>query len=211
VSASEDKAGIDLGAGASAAPTDAQLVQRVLGGEREQFDELIRRYQRRAHAVSYRLLGDAHDAAEVTQDAFLKAYKSLGTLDSAEKFGGWLMRIVSNLSLNRRRSRKKSAPLPEDDLLREQESTGGEHHTQTGRAEDPYQQLAGQELGERLRMAIESLPEKQRLAIELFTIQQMPQKEVAEAMECSVEAVKWHVFEGRRKLREMLQDLLSER
>jgi RNA polymerase sigma factor (sigma-70 family) len=54
------------------------------------------------------------------------------------------------------------------------------------------------------------LPEKQRLALVMFTIEEMPQKAVAEALECSVEAVKWHVFQGRKKLRELLGDYLRE-
>src|SRR5437899_7401417 len=100
-------------------PSDGQLVERALAGDRGQFDELIRRYQRQAVAVSYRLLGNTHDALEVTQDAFLKAFRSLSTLQKADAFGGWLMRIVSNLSLNFRRGRntKSKSQLPLDDLL----------------------------------------------------------------------------------------------
>src|SRR6266702_2477375 len=77
-------------------PPDGQLVRQVLDGQNRSFDELIHRYQRQAVAVSYRLLGNTHDALEVTQDAFLKAYSSLSTLQKPEAFGGWLMRIVSN-------------------------------------------------------------------------------------------------------------------
>ena len=197
-----------MGADASALQplSDAQLVEKVMGGERPFFDELISRHQRKAHSVSYRLLGNSHDAAEVTQEAFMKAYQSIKTLEHPERFGGWLMRIVSNLSLNRRRSRRKSVQLPVDDVF------GGNSTSEPGTsaAAGPYEQLAGKELEERLRAAIEQLPEKQRLAIEMFTVEQMPQKDVAVAMQCSVEAVKWHVFEGRRRLREMLKDLLAE-
>jgi RNA polymerase sigma-70 factor (ECF subfamily) len=78
-------------------PTDKELIDQVKAGKREGFDTLIRRYQRQAVAVSYRLLGNSHDALEVTQDAFLKAYSSLDTLQRPEAFGGWLMRIVSTL------------------------------------------------------------------------------------------------------------------
>src|SRR5512142_1532771 len=103
--------------GGVGSPTDGQLVAQVLGGTRTAFDELIRRYQRQAVAVSYRLLGNSHDALEVTQDAFLKAFTRLNTLEKPEAFGGWLMRIVSNLSLNYRRSRKTRSQLPLDDVL----------------------------------------------------------------------------------------------
>src|SRR5438128_10079920 len=98
-------------------PSDGQLVGRVLQGDRKSFDELIGRYQRQAVAVSYRLLGNTNDALEVTQDAFLKAFTSIATLQKPEAFGGWLMRIVSNLSLNFRRGRKNRQQLPLDDLL----------------------------------------------------------------------------------------------
>src|SRR5229473_1105415 len=98
-------------------PSDGALVAQVLAGKRDAFDTLVGRYQRQAVAVSYRLLGNSHDALEVTQDAFLKAFTSLATLQKPEAFGGWLMRIVSNLSLNYRRGRKNRSQLPLDDLL----------------------------------------------------------------------------------------------
>src|SRR3954469_17871192 len=98
-------------------PSDGQLVEQTLSGNRTAFDELIRRYQRQAVAVSYRLLGNTNDALEVTQDAYLKAYKGLSPLQKPGAFAGWLMRIGSNLSLNYRRSRKTRQQLPLDDML----------------------------------------------------------------------------------------------
>jgi RNA polymerase sigma-70 factor, ECF subfamily len=195
-------------------PSDGVLVGRVLGGERSAFDELIVRYQRQAVAVSYRLLGNTQDALEVTQDAFLKAFTSLASLQKPEAFGGWLMRIVSNLSLNYRRGRKtRKAQLPLDDLLGPSSAEQSESSTAGGsewmaRDGDPAHALASKEMGQRLQEALNELPEKQRLAIVMFTIQEMPQKEVAEALGCSVEAVKWHVFQGRKKLKELLKEHL---
>src|SRR4051812_28872996 len=174
-----------------AAPTDGTLVSQVLAGDRKSFDELIRRYQRQAVAVSYRLLGNSQDALEVTQDAFLKAFSSLNTLQKPEAFGGWLMRIVSNLSLNYRRSRKLRTQLPLDDCLgptgsQDQGAGGSEWMARDG---DPSHRLESQEMGERLKQALTQLPEKQRLAIVMFTIEELPQKQVAETLGCSVEAV----------------------
>jgi RNA polymerase sigma-70 factor, ECF subfamily len=191
-------------------PSDGQLVVKCVAGDRPAFDELIQRYQRQAVAVSYRLLGNTQDALEVTQDAFLKAFSSLSTLQKPEAFGGWLMRIVSNLSLNYRRSRKLRSQLPLDDLLGPTES----QHTDTSGSEwtakdgDPVHRLESQEMGQQLQEALKKLPEKQRLAIILFTIEQLPQKQVAESLQCSVEAVKWHVFQGRKKLKEMMKEYL---
>jgi RNA polymerase sigma-70 factor (ECF subfamily) len=193
-----------------ASPTDGQLVTRTIEGDRKAFDELIVRYQRQAVAVSYRLLGNTNDALEVTQDAFLKAFSSLATLQKPEAFGGWLMRIVSNLSLNYRRGRKNKQQLPLDDLLGPSEpstadTTGSDRMAQSG---DPVRRLESQELGRKLQEALNQLPEKQRMAIIMFTIEQMPQKQVAETLDCSVEAVKWHVFQGRKKLKEILKDVM---
>jgi RNA polymerase sigma-70 factor (ECF subfamily) len=196
--------------GPAASPSDGALVGQVLAGKRDAFDALIHRYQRQAVAVSYRLLGNNHDALEVTQDAFLKAYTSLGTLQKPEAFGGWLMRIVSNLSLNFRRSRKTRSQLPLDDLLgpADAQATDAGGSEWMARSGDPVRRLESQEMGQRLQQALNQLPEKQRQAIVMFTIQEMPQKEVAEALACSVEAVKWHVFQGRKRLKELLKDHL---
>lgn len=198
------------GAPQAVLPSDGQLVVKCMAGDRQSFDELIARYQRQAVAVAYRLLNNTHDALEVTQDAFLKAFSSLGSLQKPEAFGGWLMRIVSNLSLNYRRSRKTRSQLPLDDMLGPTESqqadSGGSEWM--AKDDDPHHRLESAEMGERLKAALEQLPEKQRLAIVMFTMQEMPQKQVAEALGCSVEAVKWHVFQGRKKLREMMKEYL---
>jgi RNA polymerase sigma-70 factor, ECF subfamily len=192
-------------------PSDGQLVTQCIAGDRRAFDDLIGRYQRQAVAVSYRLLGNSQDALEVTQDAFLKAFSSLSTLQKPEAFGGWLMRIVSNLSLNYRRSRKLRQQLPLDDLLGPAGSQGtseGGGSEWMARDGDPLHRLESEEMGSRLKEALKQLPEKQRLAIVMFTIEEMPQKQVAEALGCSVEAVKWHVFQGRKRLKELLKEYL---
>jgi len=197
----------------SQGPSDGQLVEQTIAGNRKAFDVLIRRYQRQAVAVSYRLLGNSSDSLEVTQDAFLKAFTSLSTLQKPEAFGGWLMRIVSNLSLNYRRSRKTRTAVPLGEVLGPQ--TGEQTETHGGGSEwmassaDPVRGLEGKELGAKLKEALAQLPEKQRQAIVLFTIDELPQKEVAQQLNCSVEAVKWHVFQGRKKLRELLKEHLT--
>jgi RNA polymerase sigma-70 factor, ECF subfamily len=180
-------------------PTDAEWVRQAQQGNRQFFDMLIRRYQRQAVSVAYRLLGNTEDAMEVTQDAFIKGFTSLATLQKPEAFAGWLMRIVSNLSLNYRRSRKTRLALPLEDLVAGSEPAGST-------SQSPAHLLQSRELGRGIQEALAQLPEKQRLAIVLFTIEQLPQKQVAEAMECSVEAVKWYVFQARKKLKTLLKD-----
>ena len=195
-----------------ASPTDGQLVQQAVAGTKSAYDELVRRYQRQCVAVSYRLLGNTNDALEVTQDALLKAYTSLPTLEQPEAFRGWLMRIVSNLSLNYRRSRKTRSQLPLNDILGPTDSSQSEQSGGVsdwmGREDDPLHGLQSKEMGVKLQEALQQLPEKQRAALVLFTIEQMPQQQVAETLNCSVEAVKWHVFQGRKKLKELMKEYL---
>jgi RNA polymerase sigma-70 factor (ECF subfamily) len=185
-------------------PSDGELVLKAVAGDRPAFDLLIGRYQRQAVAVSYRLLGNTPDALEVTQDAFLKAYRSLATLQAPGAFGGWLLRIVSNLSLNYRRGRKSRSSVPLDDLFDAGPAAGGPA------GGDPSRVMQGKELGQKLSAALAALPDKQRQALLMFTVDGLPQKDVAEALQCSVEAVKWHVFQGRKRLKELLKDQLQD-
>ena len=210
----EDGTGKDAAAANKAPPaeasaSDAALVERAAAGENPAFDQLVRRYQRQAVAISYRLLGNTHDALEVTQEAFLKAFGSLARLQKPAAFGGWLLRIVSNLSLNYRRGRKSRTRLPLDDLLGPAEPTSAQGASEwMARSADPLHDLESRELGQRLEEALRQLPDRQRQAIVLFTIEGMAQKDVAAELGCSIEAVKWHVFQGRKRLKDLLKDVL---
>lgn len=190
-----------------AASADAELVRQTLSGRRAAFDVLIERYQRRATAVSYRLLGNIHDALEVCQEAFIRAFRNLETLEDAQRFGPWLMRIVTNLSLNFRRSR--GPRLSFEDCLQGEDESREERVADADYSEDrPGAKLAATELQAKVQAVLATLPPQQRTALVLFSMEQMPQKEVAEILDCSVEAVKWHVFQARKKMKEQLADFL---
>ena len=185
----------------------AGLVTAALEGDASAFDALVREFERRAVAVSSRLLGNLEDGIDVSQEAFIRAHRSLHTLEQPGRFGAWLMRIVSNLALNYRRSRKRSAALSLDDMMAD--GADGEPANPAGRSESqPLEGALAGELKERIEGVIAELPEKQRLALVLFAMEGMPQKEVAEAMECSVELVKWNVFQARKTLKDQLKEYL---
>jgi len=185
---------------------DGELVRRARAGEIGAFDELVRRYQRRAVGRAWRLLNNRDDALEVVQDAFLRAYDRLDALKRPGRFGAWLLRIVSNLALNRRRARalRKASSLdaPGDGIER------AEVTLPDPRAQSGLSAAYTDDLKRLIAEAIGTLPEMQRLALVLFSIEKMPQKEVARMLGCSVEAVKWHVFSARKKLKERLKDYL---
>jgi len=178
--------------------TDGALVDEALAGNKSAFDELVRRYQRCATAVAYRLLGNLQDALEIAQEAFLKAFTNLSSLHSADAFGAWLLRIVSNLSLNYRRIRTSRSALPLDEVA--QSAISQDVH--------PSQILQGDELAACIYEALHQLPDRQRTAIVSFALEQLPQKEIAQSLGCSTQAVKWHVFDARRKLKSLLRDYL---
>lgn len=185
---------------------EVELVCRARDGQTDAFAELVTRYQRRAVSVAYRLLGNIEDASDVSQDAFLRAYRGLGQLEDPSRFGPWLMRVVSNLALNFRRRRKLryTVPLHGDDA-----GLSEGHDPPDTRTPAPAE--AGSlpdELQVAVSQAMAQLPEKQRLALVLFSVEGMPQKDVAEILDCSIELVKWNVFQARRKLKDMLQPYL---
>ncbi len=187
---------------------DAEAVARILAGDTSAYDQLIDKYQRRAVSVAYRLLGNLNDAMDVCQEAYLRAYRSLESLQEKHRFGAWLMRIVSNLSLNYRRGRRTQISLSvhDDDSSPAEMQLADEGRREVSGADA----LQSRELGSEIEKAVDSLPPQQRLALILFAIEQRPQKEVAEIMECSVEMVKWNVFQARKALKAKLADYLEE-
>ncbi len=193
-----------------AVPSDEELVRQSCLGRPGAFDRLVERYQRRATSVAYRLLGNLHDALEVCQDAFIRAYRNVQTLEDASRFGPWLLRIVTNLSLNYRRDRAVGGPrLSLEDCILPDERPRAERVALPAHSdEQPGAELAASELADIVRTAIAELPEQQRAALVLFSLEQLPQKQVATIMGCSVEAVKWHVFQARKKLKAHLADYL---
>ncbi|MFB3891012.1 MAG: RNA polymerase sigma factor [Phycisphaerae bacterium] len=186
---------------------DDDLVRAARKGELAAFDRLVERYQRQATAVAYRLLNNLDDAMEIVQDAFLNAYGKLGSLSDEARFGPWLLRIVSNLALNRRRSRmlRRTASL---ETVESETEDRSEISIPDSSAVDPQAAASAKDVERLIDQAMDDLPELQRQALVLFSIEKMPQKEVADILGCSVEAVKWHVFTARKKLKDKLKDYL---
>jgi len=185
---------------------DARLVAAARRGELSAFDTLVVRYQRQATAVAYRLLNNMDDALEISQDAFLRAYEKLASLDKTERFGPWLLRIVSNLALNKRRSRALRRGVSLDTAHDDED--GGPMQPVDKSAVAPDEAASANDVRRLMNQVIAELPDMQRKALVMFCIEQLPQKDIAKTLECSVEAVKWHVFTARKKLKERLKDYM---
>lgn len=189
------------------AAKELALVLAARAGDRQAFGKLAQLYQRQCAAVALRLLGNTHDAAELVQDALVKAFRSLGQLNQSERFGPWLMRIVTNLALNYRRSRVRRQAVSLEGFAGSDDDGSPDDLRSSiagGELDAPEKPLTSAELGSAIQRAIDALPEKQRLALIMFAIEKMPQKDVAEVLNCSVEAVKWHVFTARKQLKKSL-------
>jgi len=191
---------------AQAAAQELAYVLAAKAGDRQAFGKLAQLYQRQCAAVTLRLLGNTHDAAELVQDAMVKAFRSLDQLQQSERFGPWLMRIVTNLALNYRRSRGRRQAISLEQTATSAEDGGDDLRSSIsgGEMDLPERPLTSAELGDAIQIAIDELPEKQRLALVMFAIKKMPQKDVADVLNISVEAVKWHVFMARKQLRKSL-------
>jgi RNA polymerase sigma factor (sigma-70 family) len=123
------------------------------------------------------------------------------------------MRIVANVSLNLRRSRRRATrdqwsldQLTSDGMTGAHLIPTPKHHPV-----HPDSQAMAKELDQRIREHMGKLSQRQRLALQLFSIEGRPQREVADLLDCSIEAVKWHVFEARRRLRLALNGLLNQK
>lgn len=173
-----------------------RLVEASKAGDKGAFDKLVQLFQRRAMQLAIRILAGADQASDVVQDAFVKAYLGLNKIRDPKRFEQWLLKIVANLAVEQLRKVKRSQMVFQDDC------------PENSRGATPVEIAAGEELSKALRDAMAKLPGKQAKAIALFGLQNMSQNEVSQIMNCSVESVRWHVFEARKKLKELLKDYL---
>mgnify|MGYP001573409665 CR=1 FL=1 len=176
---------------ASRAPTvadpDAACVARVLAGETAAFDELVLRYQRAIYAFCVRYVRHADDGRDVAQRTFVKAFAKLDSFRHEASFRAWLYRIATNLCKNHIRDRKRHVALTEATLV-----TAGD---------DGDMRVDAAQGRERLRRAVDALPPKQRLVVELRVYDDLSFAEVAEIAGCSENAAKVNFHHAVKHLR----------
>lgn len=185
----------------SSAPelSDDQLLARYARGEREALDELFRRYRSAAYRVAYRLLGREADALDAVQESFIKALTHLHNFQGRSSFKTWLLRVVSNASLDlgRQRGRREALSL---EAVTSTEPEAGPLVT----FDRPTQGLEREELRDLLQEALASLPEAQRRTFVLHVDGELNYREVAEVLGISIGTVMSRLFYARQKLRAYL-------
>lgn len=167
---------------------DARLVRQSLAGDTDAFGQLVTRYQKPMYTVALRMLGNAEDARDVTQDAFVKAFSQLRTFDPAYRFFSWLYRIVINECLNLIRSRRRIEPL--DGAL----SGGG----------NPFDATLAHQRRNQIEAAMLQLPPDYRAVVALRHFAEQTYADIAEALDIPETTVKSRLYSARQLLGEML-------
>jgi len=178
----------------SAKTDDQRLVERVQGGDRQAFDVLVLKYQHKIVKLVMRYVRDQSEALDITQEAFIKAYRAIPRFRGDSAFYTWLYRIAINTAKNHIVALKRR---PMEYNLDLQESGGYEPHAQLRDFDSPDRIVQREELREALQSSIERLPEELRVAIVLREIEGMSYEEIATAMECPVGTVRSRIFRAR--------------
>ena len=176
-----------------------RLVQASRVGDKAAFDRLVLLHQRQAVGLALGILGNRDDAAEVVQEAFVKAHLSLRRLSQPERFRFWLLRIVANEAVSRRRAARRHRIIARRFVAAQTQR----------RSPEPQEKGTEDELREAIERAMRQLTDKEARAIALFGLDGLPQDEVARIMGCSAGAVRWHVHRARKKLRVLLKEHLE--
>ena len=170
---------------------DSVLVERAQDGDRRAFSELVRRHQAAVFRSCYRVLGDREDAKDASQEAFIRAYRKLGTFQGRSAFKTWLLRLAMNVSLNERSRRE----LPRADIALA-ESIPGPH--------DPEVELTKSEVASQIHNALQLVRSDHRAAVVLGDLEGLTYKETAEVLGITENTARSWAYRGRKRLKELL-------
>jgi RNA polymerase sigma-70 factor (ECF subfamily) len=180
---------------AVASPTDAELIERVLAGERDLYRVLVQRYQRSLFRVAYTMVLDRDTAEDLVQDAFVRAYVNLARCRNRARFRYWLLSTLRHRALDHvKEKRRQDVSLSDEHVLRRVEGVAA-----------PADPAEGMELRGALAAALESLSPPLREAFVLRHVEQCSFEEVARLLGTGVSAVKMRVHRARQQLAELLE------
>lgn len=183
-----------------AAPSDEQLLVRSAAGDRSALEELFRRYRQIAYRVAYRLLGNEADALDAVQNGFVKALVHLPRFQGRSSFKTWLLRVVSNASLDlgRQRGRRETISI---DALR----LRGQDDCEPSESPAPDRALEMADLRRQLDKALSQLPAAQRQTFVLHAEAELSYREIADALGISIGTVMSRLFYARQRLKSILE------
>jgi RNA polymerase sigma-70 factor (ECF subfamily) len=179
--------------------TEKELVAMVLAGRTEAFEPLVGPYRRPLLALAWRLTRDAEDAREIAQEAFLRAFRSLGGYDASRSFRNWLFQIAANEARDRWRKRAREKAAFRDVFERAPSATTGSAAT------DPEAGRERQEVRSDILRSLDVLSPREREVLVLRDLEELDVRETAGTLGCSTIAVRVHLSKARRKLAEVLR------
>jgi RNA polymerase sigma-70 factor (ECF subfamily) len=179
---------------------DQSIVSRCLSGDEAAWEELVRQHTRHVYALCYRFTGGAAEAQDLTQEVFLRVFRTLKSFRSAEgSFGTWLSRVTRNLLIDHyRRTRQERITDPIEEQLPTLDLKGTV-------ADQPDQALAGREASEVLQTALQKLSPELREAVILRDLQEMEYREIAQVLDIPEGTVKSRINRGRTELGRLLR------
>jgi RNA polymerase sigma-70 factor (ECF subfamily) len=183
---------------------DLELVLAVQAGDGAAYRGLVERYQGRVFAIIYGMVRNREDARDLAQDAFVKAFKSIGNFRRDAKFTTWLTRISMNVAIDHLRRQKLRRTEVYDEGIASRDSDGVislSHHRH-----DPRRDLERKRLNARIFQALDELPEDQRQVIVLREMEGLSYREIAEIMEIPEGTVMSRLFYARKKMRDALTE-----
>jgi RNA polymerase sigma-70 factor (ECF subfamily) len=186
---------------------DQLLVERAQRGDKRAFELLVEKYQRKLARLVSRLVRDPGEAEDVTQEAFIKAYRALPSFRGDSAFYTWLYRIGINTAKNYLVATGRRAPTSTE--VDAEEAEGFESGEQLRDINTPESLLLSKEIATTVNAAIESLPEELRSAIQLRELEGMSYEEIAKLMDCPIGTVRSRIFRAREAIAEKLKPLLD--
>ncbi len=178
------------------------------GGEETAFRRLVQRNQGKVYAMIFRLIGDHARVEDLTQEVFLRVFRTAKRYQPLAKFSTWLYRISANVALNAIRSQRK-IKLAGLDLADEEDGSHWHRDVPDTHTLPPHERLAAEELQTKLLEAISALPENQRIAITLSQYEHLSYQEISNILNCSTMAVKSLLSRARSNLRVALARYLG--
>lgn len=170
-------------------------------GDHAEFEKLVGRTQRQAYNMAYRMTGNRDDAEDLTQEAYLRAYRSFSTYNRQLPFESWFFRILSNLFIDLMRRRPKLKPLSLDQPVGEEENDDNMLLQIPDEQANPERNLLDQVMDEKLQTALSGLPEAFRAAVLLCDVEGKTYEEIAQIMGSSIGTVRSRIHRGRTLLR----------
>jgi RNA polymerase sigma-70 factor (ECF subfamily) len=186
---------------------DIDLVRRCQAGDTRAFDALVTKYRGRVYAMAYHLVQNETEAWDLSQEAFIKAWRALPGFKGDSAFYTWLFRITHNVAYDWLRKKKIRAEGNEFDDSRADHGIAAGAETAPRGAPAPDTAMKQAELGQRIRQAIGQLSPDHQQVILLREVEGSSYEEIATAMQCSVGTVMSRLFYARKKLQEILYDL----